>query len=578
METGSACDGPDVHPTASYYFNGTHISNPVIVSYEVLGWPHVISSYEDLAYTKFNGIDIGAPDYEAPQYYGFYARYDNINASNLDPDSNNFMEYYDPAGHYERANVAWLVVKGNGTDLTVPEIEFPPAMRSGIDYTINATIKNCGNKPAGSFNVSLLIDGEPNGTVSVPGLDGNNTITVSFFPVNLPYGCYEFKVVADCYNQVAESDENNNVTSRNRQVGYQIVVDGNDGFDDLLGEVANNTLPSNSVVKVGNTYYIQNMDIENCAGAGIRIENTNVPFVISSCTVHDSSGDGAIYLRNLVDGRINDSTIEDNTMKGIRLVNCSRVEIDNNLVQNNWKYGIDVYMEAMPTVDCEFINMTCNTLIGNEYGIELIGDNCIVRGNIIQNSDTYGIYMFGNDSEVYNNTIENSGNYGLKLDNAPVTPCFGNYLYWNDIIGNNDGGVQAYDNGTNTWNTPAQVYYPYKGSNTRYNYTGNYWDNHRNPSDPDGIMDGPYALAGGSSAQDSYPLSVEWRLCGDVDRDGYPKVGDIVSLRDRVYQGIALCNGWAGDVNCDDVPSVSDIVLLRDKVYQGTALNCCKDC
>jgi parallel beta-helix repeat protein len=255
------------------------------------------------------------------------------------------------------------------------------------------------------------------------------------------------------------------------------------------------------------------------------------------------------------------------------------VEIDNNLVRNNWKYGIDVYMEAMPTVDCEFINITCNTLIGNEYGIELLGDNCIVRGNIIRNSDTYGIYMFGNDSVVYNNTIENSGNYGMKLNNAPVTPCFGNYLYWNDIIGNNGIGVQAYDSGTNTWNTPTQVNYPYKGSSTWYSYTGNYWDNWRNPNDPDGIMDSPYTIDPDvGSAQDSYPLSVEWKLCGDVNRDGFPDSSDILLLRSRVYQGTSLCNEWAGNVNCDDFTDSSDILLLRSRVYQGTTLNCCKDC
>jgi parallel beta-helix repeat protein len=281
-----------------------------------------------------------------------------------------------------------------------------------------------------------------------------------------------------------------------------------------------------------------------------------------------------------VDGRINDSTVEDNTMKGIRLVNCSRVEIDNNLVRNNWKYGIDVYMEAMPTVDCEFINITCNTLTGNEYGIEMYGDNCIVRGNSIQNSDSHGIYMTGNNSKVYNNTIENSGGYGMKLNNAPTTPCFGNYLYWNDIIGNNGSGVQAYDSGTtNIWNTPTQVNYPYKGGNTWYSYTGNYWNDHRDPSDPDGIMDSPYPIDPDvGSAQDAYPLSVEWRLCGDVNRDGFPDSSDIVLLNGKVYQGTALCNEWAGDMNCDDFPDSSDIVLLNGRVYQGTSLNCCKDC
>ena len=579
MEVNSACDGPAAHTTTSYYFDGTHVINPAVASYEVLGWPHVSNAYEGSAYTKFNGDDIGAPDYEAPQYYGFYVRYDNIlDNSSLNPTSN-LVEYYDPSGNYERANVAWLVVKGAGIDLT-PEIEFPDAMRPGKDHTITATIKNVGSTAAGKFNVSLYIDGSLDDTKPVTaGLSGGATATVNF-PVNLAYGCYEFKVVADCYDEVDESNENNNVTVKNRQVGRYIVVDGNSGFDALLDEVANGWLPAGSVTYDSgtNTYHIQNLNIENCAGDGIQIENTNVPFVISNCVVHGCDGEG-VYLRNLVDGEVNDCTVEDNTMKGIRLENCSQVDIDNNLLQNNWKYGIDVYMETMPTVDCEFISITRNTLIGNEYGIELLCDGCTVRDNLIQNSDTYGMYVFGNDNKIYNNTINPSGGYGIKMVHTVEHPCYGNCLSGNTLIDNNDGGVQAYDDGDNNWNSTVELCYFNGTSVVCTNYIGNNWSDYTGRYPTAGEMDGseiwdtPYAIDGGTN-KDYAPLMKPWVnyarvLCGDVTGEGAIAMDDAIAI---IRNDISTCN-WAADTTGEGAIAMNDaIAIIRND------LNCRDPC
>ena len=278
-----------------------------------------------------------------------------------------------------------------------------------------------------------------------------------------------------------------------------------------------------------------------------------------------------------MNGEITGNTVERNHMKGIKLQKCSYIDVENNIVQDNTEYGIDVYMEVMPTVDSEFITITGNTLIGNEYGIEMLGDNCIVCCNIIQNSDVYGMYMFGSYNEVYNNTIKNSGNYGMKLDHSSTTPCLNNHIYQNDFINNGGAGAQAFDSGTtNTWKTLTQVNYCYRGA-TYNNLIGNYWSDHRDPTDPDGIMDDPYAIDAGS-AQDSYPLSVEWRLCGDANRNGVVNTLDALAVRNHAIHGFSLCNSWAADVNCNGVVNTLDALAIRNHAIHGFSLNCCKDC
>jgi len=571
MEENSYCDGGDNHPDASFWLNGTSmIANPTGATYEVLGWPHVFSACGDPRYTKLNSNDIGCPDYTG--YAGgwdVYVRYDNV-LDNTTLQNNNFVDYHAPSAYYMRGNVAVLVASSGGKDLTVSDIDFPKVMRPYTDHTIEATRTNLGGESTGPFNVSLYVDDVLNGTKPVSaGLGGGASTPVDFI-VNLPSDCYEFKVVADCYDEVAESNENNNETSEYYQVGTVIVVESN---ADLIAEADR---------VVGGTYYIEDRTITNCAGCGITIENTDLPFVISNSRVHDC-GDNAVFMHNVVNGGVKNSTLKDNNPSGIRLEKCSYVDIANNTVQNNGIYGIDVYMEAMPTVDCDHINITCNTVTGNQYGLEVLCDDCIVRDNNIRSNThpDYAMYMFGNNSKVYNNTIEDNAGYGLKLLHSATHPCLGNYIYWNDFINNKGGATpQAYDSGTtNTWNTATQGSYCYNGG-IYTNYMGNYWDDHTSPdSDGDGIVDDPYALDGGTGATDSYPLMVPWRLCGDVNRDSLIHMGDALAVRNHWGFSFSLCNPWAGDVNCDGLVHMGDALAIRNYWGSGFPLGeCCKDC
>jgi len=573
LEKGSGCDGPDDHLYASKYFDGTHVSSPTGVKLWSLGWPHVINGS-----TTLNGNNLGTPTISegyAGGYNEVMVKWNDIPPGYLHATSN-FLEYNDPNPLYERAFVEVLLVESADLpDLVVTDIAFPTMMKPGAS-TITATVTNQGPVAAGASHARLNIDGSPSGTpVAVGGLGPAGSTTVNF-PVNLAEDCYDFEVVADCNGAVTEGDENNNAKTEEYQVGYYIVVDGNAGFAALvpLG-YATGSGTSND------PWIIDGHDLENCAGPGIDIQNTDEHFVISNCNIHDCD-DCGIFCRNGMNGEITGNTVEDNHMKGIKLQKCSYIDVENNIVQDNTEYGIDVYMEVMPTVDSEYITITGNTLIGNEYGIEMLGDNCIVCGNIIQNSDAYGMYMFGNGNEVYNNIIENSGDYGMKLDDSPTTPCLNNHLYRNDFINNGGAGAQAYDSGTaNTWNTPTMVDYCYSGT-PQYGYVGNYWDDYTgSDTNGNGIGTPAYALAGGSGATDSYPAMVKWRLCGDANRDGGVNMMDTGAVFGSIFHpgSVSICNSWAADVNCDESINMMDAGAIIGHVFQDIPLNgCCQGC
>ena len=605
LERNSDCDGPDDHLYASKYFNGTHVSSPTNVKLWSLGWPHDINTSDSTGgWMKFNDCYLDPPDI-TESYAGGYnevlLRWNSIPTSCLS-DTSNFLQYHDPEPLYERAFVEALIVQGpsDKPDLTVTDIKFPTVMRPGQSYTITATVKNQGDVAAGPFNVSL--EAEKGGTnyysskVHRTGLGIDASTDVDFTNVNLPAGCYNFTAVADCDGQVDELDEGNNEEEECYQVGNVIVVDGNSGFDDLVTEGLAWT--------DGTTYYIEDLDITNCAGDGISIKNTDVPFVISNCQVHDcgvptccnNPGNGMLF-KNVVNGKVNDSEVRGNTLKGIKMANCSYMVIEDNYVHDNWKYGIDVYMEAMPTVDSHDITITNNTLVRNYYGIELLCHNCTVRDNLILNStawaggeEGWGIYVSGNDSKIYNNTIKWSDSYGIRVDNTWI-PTYRNCIFGNNFIENNQlhaHDSQAFDNGINCWNSTVELGYYYGGTGTSYafdNFIGNYWSDFTCiDGNNDGICDGTYDIDGGSN-KDNYPLMQQWtdyaRIgCGDVDANGGPPSGgDIGLLNQKVYHGVALDSEWAGDVDCSGgPPSGGDIGLLNQKVYHGAALDCCEGC
>jgi len=472
--TGDSTCGPGYTlDNFTAHFNGTVPSNVNVTKLWTLGFPNNCQVNPEL-----NGNNIGDENYtESGSVYEFY-RWDNLTAY-LDTEnpSNNSLYYYDPTPYYDRVQSAvFMAGRQSGSDLAVTSIE-PKTLRPNKDSTINATITNVGNvNVTTAFNVKLYINDVLNGTQSIQRLNASESKTVSFTQVNESEGCYTFKVVADADGAITEVNENNNATSKKYQVGYVIEVESKSDFDDLVTESQNGRLPANSVTHVGDTYHIQNLTIENCAGSGISIENTNVKFVINNCTVHNCTRSG-VYFRNLTNGTVNGSKM-----------------------QNNTEYGINVYGLG-DISNTKLINITNNTINGSKiYGIDLIGCNCTVKNNTISNSTTFGIYLFGNYSNITNNTIRDNTDYGIKAYNS-----YNNNIYCNTFTGNNDdsSGHQAWDNGnTNYWNS----------TELSKNYVGNRWkdwdDNSGFPSN--------YTIDGGSNV-DKRPKGLYDFLTGASD-------------------------------------------------------------
>lgn len=354
---------------------------------------------------------------------------EDINKSWVEYNGNQNMTWVNIGDEWLHPVMAILIDnKTTLSDLTVTDIEFPTVMRPNKNHTINATIKNQGKGNASEFNVSLYVNDVENSTKqAVSSLNASESTTISFEDVNLSKGCYTFKVVADSDGDETEADETNNASSKKYQVGYVIVVKSDSDFEELKDDTG---LPANSITYDDNTYYIQNLTIENCVGNGITIENTNAKFVINNCTVKNCKGSG-VFFHNLTNGTVNGS-----------------------IMQNNSKYGIELGLVPLSTEDPKFVNITNSTILENKLsGIELIGRDFIVYNNTVRNNSQQGIYLFANDTNVTNNTIKYNDDYGVKLYNST-----GNYVYENKFTDNNvtHKGHQAWDNGatyTNHWNT-----------------------------------------------------------------------------------------------------------------------------
>jgi parallel beta-helix repeat protein len=485
----------------TWYYNAS--GNPINTAANYTLWTAQTHYGSSTPSIEFNGESVGNVGSGCDGHGdGQYADYSlckfNVPSTLIEADGDQHVKWkYDNDAYY--VNFGTLAEAIPKPDLVITDIE-PNAttLRANTSYTINATVKNIGSaNVTDTFNLCLSVNGSYYNKTSVTGLNVSESKTVSFARlVNLTNGCHTFKVVADCDGDIPESCETNNETTVKYQVGYVIVVESDSDFEKLntSGDCA---LPSGCFKNESGTYYIQNLtgsySIENCAGEGITIKNTNATFVINNCTIKNCTGSG-VFLHDLKNGTINGSKI-----------------------LNNAKYGIKVGEVSLGSDDPEFVDITNNTINGSKTdGIDLVGFNCTVKDNTISNSTVYGIYLLANDTDITNgNEIRDNGNYGIKAYNSSR-----NNIHCNTFTDNNVSGHQAWDNGnTNNWNS----------TDADDDYIGNRWkdwkDNSGYPCN--------YTIDGGSNV-DKRPKGFydfltgagedKWAFKDEVD--GSPGPGD----------------------------------------------------
>ncbi|UCG03084.1 MAG: right-handed parallel beta-helix repeat-containing protein [Candidatus Heimdallarchaeota archaeon] len=219
---------------------------------------------------------------------------------------------------------------------------------------------------------------------------------------------------------------------------------------------------------------------------GILIYNSSSSSIVNN-TLDNYNWDAIRVSDNSNKNRITDNIISNTAYGAAISLGGEKNTIAHNSINNNF-YGF--YLGWAQNT-----NITGNTLEGNTYGMTLneASDNQIFN-NTIQNGGEYGVGIdiwqggerFSTNNTISYNTIRNTAGYGVIMSAKSQA----NTVEYNVFTGNNDGGVQATDDGSENV------------------FANNYWSEWTSPdTNGDGIVDEPYTLDGTANNQDESPLT-----------------------------------------------------------------------
>ncbi len=194
----------------------------------------------------------------------------------------------------------------------------------------------------------------------------------------------------------------------------------------------NNFIPANGVSggdgSASNPHIIENWAIDASDGNGISIRDTTAYFVIRNCLIengyslrfHFKEGmySSGIYLKNVVNGILNNNICSNNNWFGIYLFNSSKISINNNNCSNNSYSGIFIASSSSNIITNNICSNNYNVL-GSTNGIYVIRDskfNTITNNICDKNSDS-GICLYVSSSHniISNNTCRSNVNCGIYI-------------------------------------------------------------------------------------------------------------------------------------------------------------------
>jgi parallel beta-helix repeat protein len=224
---------------------------------------------------------------------------------------------------------------------------------------------------------------------------------------------------------------------------------------------------------------------DNTIVKDLRIDNTDIAAtlrdcdssVIDNCDFGNNLG-GSVKLDGTLNCTVSSTICTHNPTKPGIVVGGGIDSVLINCTSNNNFYGLQTYSSTNITVLNSIFNL--NTII-NAFFAE--GGLANIKYNGFTNAGSDGVKFQNFDyANVSHNHFENNIGYGMYVDSLST----GSWIHHNAFIGNNLGGVQAFDdtNSFNLWDDP-------------WNLEGNYWDDH---------VSGNYTLDGTFKVNDTYPL------------------------------------------------------------------------
>ena len=257
-------------------------------------------------------------------------------------------------------------------------------------------------------------------------------------------------------------------------------------LDSRYGTVKN----SNCDYNYGAGIYITSSDfniIENCTcdhnrqvGLSFYYSTDNV-LRNGSCSYNNGYGLYSYWLSNY--NEITGYTCRFNNKSGIYIFDSFYNDIGHCKSDHNNADGIYLMTTGSTVSNC---TAGFNELRGFHlyHTDQSTIEDCISEGNRGEGM----ILKYSEENSIIRNIFA-ANELGMKI----VTSSSSNLIHSNDFILNGNEEKQAWDDGSNVWNTAG---------------TGNFWSDWTTPdADVDGIVDNPYVLTGTSNASDLFPLA-----------------------------------------------------------------------